>query len=377
MKIIHLILGKARQERMNGVSKVAHMLASSQKELGHEACLWGITPDPIALLPKRVYPFRFFQAKRLPFAIDSSLKQALSRLDPKESLIHMHGGFIPPFYTIGKLLQKRGIRYVYSPHGALSPVALQQGKTKKRLYFQFLEKKLIEHAHCVHFLGKSQFDAFDDVYKIKHKRIIPNGQNLTELRHKSSEIDRPENDPVFSFCGRLRSYYKGLDILIEGFELYHKNEGKGKLWLIGDGEDREKLEKAVKQKGLSDHVVFWGAQYGEKKYQLINQSDMFVHPSRSEGFPTAILEAAGLGKACLVSTATNAGEYIDQYNAGIHLIDNNPQQLQEAFHSAQQMYHDGLLSRLGDNARKMIESRFNWQHLADQMVQVYQQPQIQ
>ena len=47
MEIIHLILGKANPNRMNGVNKVVHELATTQVEKGISAEVWGITDNPV------------------------------------------------------------------------------------------------------------------------------------------------------------------------------------------------------------------------------------------------------------------------------------------------------------------------------------------
>ena len=48
MKIIHLVLGKANPNRMNGVNKVAHYHAEYLHKLGHEVEIWGLTSTPTA-----------------------------------------------------------------------------------------------------------------------------------------------------------------------------------------------------------------------------------------------------------------------------------------------------------------------------------------
>ncbi|MBK7805817.1 MAG: hypothetical protein IPJ51_05910 [Saprospiraceae bacterium] len=47
MEIIHIVLGKANPERMNGVNKVVFQLATKQAESGRNVSVWGITKDPV------------------------------------------------------------------------------------------------------------------------------------------------------------------------------------------------------------------------------------------------------------------------------------------------------------------------------------------
>jgi len=48
MRVIHVVLGKANPDRMNGVNQVVHHLATEQVERGDEVEVWGITADPEA-----------------------------------------------------------------------------------------------------------------------------------------------------------------------------------------------------------------------------------------------------------------------------------------------------------------------------------------
>ena len=61
MKIIHLVLGKANPERMNGVNKVVHQLAKTQATLGQKVSVWGIANDLIPNYPIRNFKTVLFQ----------------------------------------------------------------------------------------------------------------------------------------------------------------------------------------------------------------------------------------------------------------------------------------------------------------------------
>ncbi|RMG67778.1 MAG: glycosyltransferase [Bacteroidetes bacterium] len=366
MHIIHLILGKARPERMNGVSKVAHQLALHQAELGYEVSLWGITPS-LEDMPPRAYGLRLFQARRNKLRLDPELRAALRSLQGQEAVVHLHGGFIPEFYLAARLLRRVGVPYVFSPHGALSPFAFDRGGRKKRLYFRLFESEMIRHARGIHFLGQIQYDAADRLMPMPHKVLIPNGQDQAELLLGSDPAPR-EAVPVFSYCGRLIIHYKGLDQLLAGFIQYRKEGGQGLLWLIGDGPDRARLEAQAAKGGVSAYVRFWGSQYGEEKFRLLRSSDAFFHPSRSEGFPTGVLEAAGAGLPCVVTTETNAASYLVAHQAGLHLPDIATGTIARAMHEVDRRREDGSLARMGGEAARMVREDFSWSHIAQRMI---------
>jgi hypothetical protein len=47
MEIIHIVLGKANPDRMNGVNKVVYQLATKQAEFGEKVSVWGISGDTV------------------------------------------------------------------------------------------------------------------------------------------------------------------------------------------------------------------------------------------------------------------------------------------------------------------------------------------
>ncbi|MEL6670635.1 MAG: glycosyltransferase [Bacteroidota bacterium] len=367
MRIIHLILGKARLNRMNGINKVAHNLALHQQEMGWKSEIWGITGSPGRKPTARAYPLRLFQQQRWGFLIDPALKKALEGLNPKTDRVHIHGSFIPAFYRASRILARRAVPYIYCPHGALSPGALERSAAKKRWYFRLFESVILNKAACVQFLGEEQYRAIDSYLDLPQKIIIPNGQNLAELSFEPAPLPLPYG-PIFSFCGRLDMDHKGLDLLFEGFDAYVQEGGKGHLWLIGDGMDYQHLVELTKRRQLNHRITFWGSRFGSEKLNLLHHSDVFLHTSRYEGLPTAVLEAAGLGKPCLVSRPTNMGKALENAGAGWLVQPNQPDHILATMLEVEQKWEAGALADMGRNAYELIKEQFNWASLSQQLI---------
>lgn len=356
---------------MNGINKVAHNLALHQSKLGHQVSIWGITPTPEASTDKRPYQLRLFQACRQKWRLHSDLIQALRTLDPDLTKVHLHGSYISEFFHIARSLQKKAIPYVYCPHGGLSPGAFRKGGWRKRLYIQLIERHILKYAQAIQFLGQTQYDTVDQILPGTRKKLIPNGQNLDELAYQREKLPRPESI-VFSYCGRLIIGHKALDLLLEGFAHYQQQGGRGQLWLIGDGPDRQELEEQKKALELGEQVLFLGAKYGQEKLNILSHSDAFIHPSRSEGLPTGVLEAAGLGLPCLLTKRTNLGVPFQQEGAGILIDPNTPEQISSALWEADHMKAGGELIDMGKKARDLIETKYNWTRIARSTVEMYE-----
>lgn len=114
MEIIHLILGKANPNRMNGVNKVVYQLATKQAESGKNVSVWGITKDLTHNYGERNFETILFKAKKNPFLIGRNLKDSIRKKKGKATF-HLHGGWIPTYSTISRFLSKNNIPFVITP----------------------------------------------------------------------------------------------------------------------------------------------------------------------------------------------------------------------------------------------------------------------
>jgi glycosyltransferase involved in cell wall biosynthesis len=128
--------------------------------------------------------------------------------------------------------------------------------------------------------------------KAKNVNIIPNPVNSIK------KIECTPKNCIITI-GRL-SKEKGHLYLIEAFSRIKNYNWE--LRIIGDGPERIFLENLVKQKKIENQVVFYGYQ---KNFSIqLSESQIFVLPSLSEGFPNALIEAMSLPIACISSDCT-------------------------------------------------------------------------
>lgn len=369
MEIIHIILGKANPNRMNGVNKVVNSLATYQSQLGYKVSVWGITKNPVHDYPDRIYNTALFK-ETSKFFLPQGFKMAVD-MQYRDTVFHFHGGFIPQFILMAKLLRKKGFKYVFTPHGSYNTIAMERSYWRKKLYIQLFERSFVEKAKAIHFIGKSEIDGAKELFQLNQYQLIPNGQNTEEM--PAQIHSKKENSfPIFGFCGRLDVKTKGLDILLKGFAEYLcLKGGKGELWLIGDGAERQELECMAQNLNIDSQVKFLGSLYGKEKIEKMNQLDYFMLTSRNEGLPGVVLEASVLGVPCIVSKATNMSDYIIQNKSGIALKKNRPSEIAVAMQKALKWKYNGELNHLRKNAKKMVEEQFNWITIVKKLTAVY------
>lgn len=149
--------------------------------------------------------------------------------------------------------------------------------------------------------GKKDFD--NKFYKLKMKnRILYNSFDIDTIIKKSNRDVIQEKNYLLTI-GRL-DYEKGFDILIEAMSLL-KQEGINEvLYIIGDGKEREKLEKQIKNLKLSNNVFLLGFKINP--YSWLKNAKLYILSSRGEGLPTVLIEALACQKA-IVSTNCRCG----------------------------------------------------------------------
>jgi phosphatidylinositol alpha-1,6-mannosyltransferase len=103
--------------------------------------------------------------------------------------------------------------------------------------------------------------------------------------------------------GRLSSKerYKGHDALIEVWPTVLRAVPAARLVIVGDGDDRPRLESAVGAAGLRQAVTFAGRLDDDALADLYARAALFVMPSSREGFGLVYLEAMRAGKPCIAA----------------------------------------------------------------------------
>lgn len=367
MEVIHLILGKANPDRMNGVNKVVYQLATQQAASGRKVAVWGITKELTHNYGERNFETQLFQAFTNPFKLDSKLKEAIIAKKGK-AVFHLHGGWVPTYSSVSKFLSKHEIPYVLTAHGAYNTIAMKRNSLVKKIYFKAFENNLLVNAKRIHAIGESEIQGLNQIYPNTKSFHLPYGFEASQA--VTSEATKSK-DFIIGFVGRLDIYTKGLDILLKAFDKFQKVKPNTKLWIIGDSQERSKLEEMISRVKLNDKVVLFGGKFGEEKNTLISNMTIFTHPSRNEGLPVSVLEACNMQIPAVVTQATNIATHITQFKSGIAIPNEDAEALTKAFLELYFLWENNQLNTLKVNARKMVIDAFNWNHITTEFDKLY------
>lgn len=144
--------------------------------------------------------------------------------------------------------------------------------------------------------------------KLKDKKVkcvyIPNSINFFP-----QEKAKLETENLISI-GRL-SHEKGYLDLIDIFKELHQKYPDSKLNIIGDGPDRKKIEKKIRDNKLEDYIILHGFQEKEYINKYLEKSSVYIMTSYTESFGLVLLEAFAYGIPCVAySSAEGTNEII-------------------------------------------------------------------
>ena len=108
---------------------------------------------------------------------------------------------------------------------------------------------------------------------------------------------------------------KDYETTIKAFKILREKDIKEKLYIVGDGDLKEKLYNLIKEYNLENQVFLLGAK--DNPYIYMKYADLFIHSSKLEGFPMVLLEALHIGVPIVSSNfKTGAYDLVEKENNG-------------------------------------------------------------
>lgn len=199
---------------------------------------------------------------------------------------------------------------------------------------------------------------------ISRKRItvVPNGLDVDQFA-----ADRPTRPPVvITVVANLR-VEKQHDVLIEAAPAVLSRFKHARFECVGDGPERGRLETLVAARGLSSAFIFRGHQADVPA--ALAAADVFVLPSRSEGFPNVVLEAMASGLPVIASALPATREVIEPGQSGLLVPSGDSRALADAI--CRVMGDPSFAARLGQQARAAVATRFSFDRMVAAFEQVY------
>ena len=139
----------------------------------------------------------------------------------------------------------------------------------------------------------------------------------TEIFHPGDQaaarrkLGLPEGAKAAVWVGRMHPV-KGLDVLLEALAILRGRGVALHVYLVGDGELRERLEAQVRTLKLGEMVTFAGARPQDQLPDWYRAADITLLPSRSEGLPNVLRESKACGTPFVASKVGGIAEIADE-----------------------------------------------------------------
>ncbi|MGL5903239.1 MAG: glycosyltransferase [Cetobacterium sp.] len=194
---------------------------------------------------------------------------------------------------------------------------------KERVKIEYQQK--FKKCKNIVVLNEAMRDEVKENFKIDESKIekIYNFFDLNKLetesidKEKLTEMEKGLIEKEFIFaCCRIDKQ-KDLDTLIDAYqELREKYKRKEKLYIAGEGDQKERLENYVRKIGLENEIVFLGTQ--RNPYIWMKNARFFIHSSHREGFGMVLVEAL-ITNGLVISTDCPVGpsEILENGKSGI------------------------------------------------------------
>jgi len=327
MKIIHISFSLLNGGKENMLVDIANQ----QKLLGHETAIIIINKKIEPSIEKRVNKnVKLYKLNRIPrhISIIPFIKLFLIiNLCFKADVLHCHD------VNLGKLL------HIFPP-------------MSKILTIHGLEID-ISSMHNFQKLFAISVSVKSDVENRSNLKcqVIYNGITTNQIKQKNAYLKKGSFNIIQ--VGRLNHERKGQDILIMALHniIYKLNIRNIQLCFVGEGESRAYIEQMISNLNLQNYITLAGNKNREWIYDHLTNYDLFVQPSRYEGFGLSVAEAMAAKLPVIASNIEGLTEILKNGEYGFIFENENVDDLVEKILYIMTLYKTGKIEKYVIKAR--------------------------
>ncbi len=322
----------------------------------------------------KVYKFKLQKLFNL-FSLVTVILKILNLIKTfKPDILHSHLSSMELIGAVLKVISNQKFKFIVTKHldSFFFEASYGQNSFFKGL---FLDKFILNNSDkiiCISNQIKRYFLNKIDI-PLKKIKIIYYGLNSKDLIKKKSlplkKIKVNEFKNIFTICCIARHVkQKSLDFLIKSFYEFKKNNNKSKLIIIGSGPETKKLKNLSINLNLTDDIIW--INYLENVLKILKISNVFVLPSKYEGFGLVLLEAM-YAKIPIIATKVSAiPEVIKHDWNGLLIKHGDIKDLNEKLKIIKQ---NKINAKLIKNSQKTLIEKFNFNKMVNETSKIYKQ----
>ena len=230
-------------------------------------------------------------------------------------------------------------------------------------------------AHGVTVISRFTAEKLGALNKLEQGKVqmLPPALDPTFLRKEkgaaSSRLGLPSGRLLLTVA-RLASAerYKGMETVILALPKVLEDFPDTFYVIIGEGDEQERLEHIAKEIGVEQHVIFPGAQGVDRLIDYYSACDIFVMPSRKEGFGIVFLEAMTFGKPVIGGKHGGTPEVVKDGVTG-YLVEFGDTDVL-ANRLVRLLGNKDLRERMGEAGRRHVENNYTFEHFRRRLLQL-------
>lgn len=310
------------------------------------------------------------QRRRPPYGPLEELKIYLDREARDADIIHISSTLTRTTWQAMRWAAYNRIPYVVTTRGHL--IRRQWWKDiKKQIALEVFLKRYLRAAAFLQATSTLEADALKS-YGFQNVKILSHGVELPETLPDKFEARLAwgiqSDEIVLVALGRIHPV-KGLELMIKAVGKISKQGMKPRLLIAGRGNEAyvQSLQNLAAQQNIATQCQFVGQVAGDQKWSLLRAGDLFVHLSTGESFGLAIGEALGAGLPVLIGEKCS---WDDVAELGFGRCVFRELDI-VVFNLEFLLANKSRLKEMGDKASAWVQSHFQWDGIAEEMVSLY------
>ncbi|HZG70794.1 MAG TPA: glycosyltransferase family 4 protein [Chondromyces sp.] len=364
-----------------GLSNYITTMSNGLKALGHQVDI--ISPnqfptEEVKQLRKQIVPElkKFFLERygsyskkillssRLLYIYEQMMKQVdLTKYD----ILHAQDIFTAN--VLGRLNTNYNKPLFFTPHGMFTLNRLRFNLIEKgsveEAYYRRIEEKAIQFSSHTIILSESFCGPLQEFGAQPHS--MSTVYTGIDYRKPSKNNDIKKSKKLVISCVARLNPRKGHSLLLDALVLLKDKSRNIELWIIGDGEMKESLEKQAESLKLSN-VKFFGKRNDIP--EILERTDIFVLPTMNDSLPVAIIEAMHSKTAIITTNCGGIPEIIQHGKTGLIVEPGNIDELAKAL---RQLINNGILrNRLAKKAYDFAEKHLTSKAMVSKIEALYE-----
>jgi len=349
---------KGQVDVLNGYFNSVYVI--SPQPYGYRRELKDYFYDNIRVYYPRFFhlPFEFFR-KRLGDNFFKAAMRVIQREKLEFDIIHAHFTW-PSGYAGVKLAREFEVPVVITIHENRDWFLREYNSKNEKIYWTWRNADALIRVNKKDVPLLKKFNP--NIYS------IPNGFSPERLKVINKKVARVKlnlrNDKKIIFSLGALIERKGFHYLIDAMSMVIKKRKDIICYIGGSGPLKDKLQKQINKLSLQNHVKLLGFVPDEQLLLWMNAADLFVLPSLSEGNPTVMFEALGVGLPFVGTAVGGVPEIITSEEYGLLCPPKDPECLAEKILIALDKEWDR------EKIREYAE-QFTWEKISIEVLNVY------